>query len=177
MKKKPKILVIDDESHMRSMLNAVLTAKQYQVLQAASGTEALDLAVEHQPDLVLLDLLMPNMNGFQVCQSLREWYSGIIMVVSGREGEEDKLKAFKIGADDYILKPFSISELMARIEAHLRRAAQSAPSILPIITVGSLVIDITRRQVRRDGCELQLTPDRIRYPHAACSLCQLRGAQ
>ncbi len=159
MMKKTKILAIDDELAIRVSLRAILTAKGFDVTLAASGAEGLSLAVDIQPDLVLLDLNMPEMNGLQVCQSLRDWFRGLIIVVSANEGEADKIAALKMGADDYVTKPFSIGELLARIEAHVRRVTTlAAASLSPLIHAGALSIDISRHQVWLEGDEIKLTP-------------------
>src|SRR5438128_9882257 len=116
-----RVLVIDDEPQIRRALRAGLTGSGYEVHAAASGEEGLDLAALHPPDVVILDLAMPGLDGFEVCRQLREWSSTPIIVLSIREGEADKIRALDLGADDYLTKPFSMGELQARIRAVLRR--------------------------------------------------------
>jgi two-component system KDP operon response regulator KdpE len=151
-----KILVVDDEEQIRRALKSILSARKYNVLVASNGEEALDLAIDQAPDMVILDLSMAGMDGIEVCKELRTWFSGPIIVLSVRGGEVDKIAALDTGADDYVTKPFSAGELLARVRAQLRRAASPATPT-PVITVGSLEIDIPQRRVRRDGVEIELT--------------------
>ena len=154
----PCILVVDDEEQIRSALHTVLSARSYEVVLGADGKEALDLARQHQPDLVVLDLAMPEMNGLQVCKQLRTWTAIPILVLSVRGSEADKILALDLGADDFLTKPFATGELLARIRALLRRAGagQGAASD-PVIRVGPLAIDTVKRRVLRDDVELRLT--------------------
>jgi len=152
-----RILVIDDEEQIRRALKSLLTVRKYQVLLAENGQQGLELAAEHAPDLVILDLMMPGMSGLEVCRELRGWYAGAILILSVRGNETDKIAALDLGADDYLTKPFHTGELLARIRALLRRAVgPTAPS--PIIHVGDLEIDLARRLVARDGEPVSLTP-------------------
>ena len=116
------ILVIDDEEQIRRAVKSLLSARGYQVLLAINGEEGLNLAADHNPELVILDLTMPGMSGLEVCRELRAWYRGPILILSVRGGDTDKVTAFDLGADDYLTKPFSTAELLARIRALLRRA-------------------------------------------------------
>ncbi len=154
--KPARILVADDEELMRRLLTATLARHHYEVLVAATGNEALNSALEHDPDLVILDLLLPDMSGVDVCRKLREWRPVPILVVSGRDEETMKIKLLDLGADDYITKPFATGELLARIRALLRRST-GAPLSPVVISAGSLKIDIPRRRVFKDGQELHLT--------------------
>lgn len=152
-----KILVVDDEEQIRRAVKSILTARHYQVLLATQGDEALDLAAQHNPELIILDLTMPGMSGLEVCKALRGWYTGPILILSVRGSEADKVSALDLGADDYLTKPFSTGELLARIRALLRRAGmQDTPP--PMIRVGELEIDLARRLVTRAGEAVTLTP-------------------
>ena len=119
-----KILVVEDEATISRILSTVLTANGYQVLNAENGQQALSMASSHCPDLILLDLGLPGMDGIEVIRRLREWSGTPILVVSARDQEEEKVRAFDLGADDYITKPFGTSELLARIRAARRHANQ-----------------------------------------------------
>ncbi|OPZ87519.1 MAG: KDP operon transcriptional regulatory protein KdpE [bacterium ADurb.Bin429] len=151
------ILVVDDEVQIRRALHSLLTARRYGVLLAENGEQALELAADHTPDLVILDLSMPGMNGLEVCRELRAWYRGPILILSVRGGEQDKIAALDLGADDYLTKPFPTGELLARIRALLRRAAQHETPP-PVIHLGALEIDLARRLVTRTGQPVSLTP-------------------
>jgi len=151
-----KILAVDDEPQIRRALKSMLAARGYQVLLAENGEEALELAASSLPDLVILDLTMPGMNGMKVCRELRAWYKGPILILSVRGGDIDKVSALDLGADDYLTKPFSTPELLARIRALLRRAGMREPP--PVIQAGDLVIDIARHQVTRAGKHISMTP-------------------
>lgn len=154
--KPPKILIIDDEEQIRRALSSILSARKYEVKAAANGEEGLDLAVDFNPDLVILDMSMPGMDGLEVCQALRSWYTAPILVLSVKSGDADKIAALDMGADDYITKPFSAGELLARVRALFRRLSmQISPE--PVITVGDLEIDIAHRIVKRAGQEIDLT--------------------
>jgi len=154
--KSPRILVVDDEEQIRRALKSILTARKYDVILATNGDEAIDLAIDKPPDLVILDMAMPGLSGTEVCRELRNWYEGPILMLSVISSDAEKVAALDIGADDYITKPFSTSELLARIRALLRRsAARVTPP--PIIIAGDLEIDIAKRTVKRSGEEIELT--------------------
>lgn len=153
-----KVLVVDDEPQIRRALRAGLEQNGYQVLLAANGAEGLDAAALHLPDLVILDLAMPGMDGFEVCRQLREWTRIPVLVLSVREGEEDKIQALDLGADDYLTKPFSLGELLARLRALLRRAGAGEEPESPSFTAGDLFVDFAHRKVALAGAELHLTP-------------------
>lgn len=154
--KSPRILVVDDEEQIRRALKSILTARKYDVELATNGDEAIDLAIDNPPDLVILDMAMPGMAGTEVCRELRNWYEGPILMLSVISSDADKVAALDIGADDYLTKPFSTTELLARIRALLRRsAARVTPP--PVIQAGDLEIDIAKRTVKRSGEEIELT--------------------
>jgi two-component system KDP operon response regulator KdpE len=153
-----RALIVDDEPQIRRALRAGLEQNGYQVTVAPSGEEALDQAALHPPDVVVLDLAMPGMDGFEVCRQLREWSKAPILVLSVREGEEDKIRALDLGADDYLTKPFSLGELLARLRALLRRAGAAEEPEAPSFTAGELHVDLSRRRVTLAGADVHLTP-------------------
>jgi two-component system KDP operon response regulator KdpE len=153
-----KALVIDDEPQIRRALKAGLERNGYSVTTAASGEEGLDLAALERPEVVILDLAMPGIDGLEVCRQLRGWTQVPIIVLSVREGERDKIAALDLGADDYLTKPFSLEELLARLRAVLRRTGATAEPEPPSLTAGELNIDFVRRRVTLGGDELHLTP-------------------
>jgi len=145
-----KVLIADDDPQILRALRILLTARGYQVLTARSGAEALSVAVDQHPDLVMLDLGMPELNGIEVIEGLRGWTGVPILVVSGRTGSADKVDALDAGADDYVTKPFAADELLARIRALTRRQTTTADE--PVVTFGAVTVDLAARQVtRRDG--------------------------
>jgi two-component system KDP operon response regulator KdpE len=152
---KTRILVVDDERSIRRFLGASLSG-QYDVVQAADGEEALRAVVNERPDLLILDLGLPDIDGVEVTRRLREWTQIPIIVVSVREQESDKIAALDAGADDYLTKPFGAGELMARIRVALRRTTQ--PESQAVFTSEDLTIDLTNRKVSVDGNEISLTP-------------------
>jgi two-component system KDP operon response regulator KdpE len=155
-----RILVVEDEPQMQKFLRTSLTAEGYRVVEAGRGQEGLDLARTHNPDLMLLDLGLPDMDGTEVTKALREWTTKPILVISARGQEADKISALDAGADDYLTKPFGTGELMARIRVALRRTAragQERPD--PILTVGDLRLDLDKRQVFAASVEVHLTPN------------------
>ena len=152
-----RILVVDDEEQIRRALKSILSTRGYILEMAATAEEALLKAIDAPPDLVVLDLALPDRSGIEVCRELRTWMSAPILVLSVRANEADKIEALDEGADDYLTKPFSAGELLARIRALLRRAA-ALTSPPPVITSGDLEIDIARRRVTRAGEEIALTP-------------------
>ncbi|HYY78066.1 MAG TPA: response regulator transcription factor [Actinomycetes bacterium] len=154
---KGRVLVVDDEQSIRRAVGRALTARGYQVELATDGEQALTAAAAFQPDLVVLDLNLPALDGLSVCRQLRGWSSVPILVLSVREDEADKVAALDLGADDYLTKPFGIDELMARVRALLRRAgAQGAPRPVRFRS-GDLEIDLDERRVTRSGVEVRLT--------------------
>ena len=153
----PHILVIDDEPQILRALRTILTAKQFRVTTASRGGEGLTLAAAQPPDLVILDLSLPDMDGVVVCERLREWTQAPIIVLSVRDGERDKVTALDKGADDYLTKPFGIEELLARIRVALKHSAQTQGAPNPVISAGPITIDLARHVVTRDGEEVKLT--------------------
>jgi two-component system KDP operon response regulator KdpE len=151
----PCVLVVDDERSIRRFLQASLSS-QYRVIEAASGAEALTAVVSQQPELIILDLGLPDMDGVDVTRRLREWTQIPIIIVSVREQEAEKIRALDAGADDYLTKPFGAAELMARIRVALRRAPQPEADVA--FSSGDLVVDLARRLVSVDGVETYLTP-------------------
>ena len=151
-----RILVIDDEKQIRRMLKAALDGYGYDIAEAASGREGLNQAAIFHPDLILLDLGLPDLDGTEVIQRLREWTQTPIIILSVREQESDKIKALDAGADDYITKPFSMGELLARLRVALRHAAKTDDE--PILSFGELVVDLAHRNVTIKGEEVRLTP-------------------
>ena len=162
MKNQPHILVIDDEPQILRALKTILRERDFRVTTAGTGEEGLALAAAEPPDLVVLDLSMPKMDGIEVCARLREWTQLPILVLSVRGGERDKVAALDVGADDYLTKPFGIEELLARIRVGLRHAALAKGSPSVVISSGPIVIDLSTRQVTRDGIAVRLTPTEYR---------------
>ncbi len=151
-----RVLVVDDEKAIRRYLHAALNAQDYTVYEALGGKEALSMVAANRPDLIILDLGLPDMDGVEVTRQLREWSATPIIILSVREQESDKIAALDAGADDYLTKPFSTGELMARIRAALRHSTQSAAE--PVFETDDLQVDLTRRQVKVGGDEISLTP-------------------
>jgi two-component system KDP operon response regulator KdpE len=152
----PRILIIDDERAIRRFLRASLTAHGYTVFEAISGQEGLNAVITHRPDLIILDLGLPDMAGIKVLRQLREWTQIPIIILSVQEQEADKIAALDAGANDYLTKPFGIGELMARLRVALRHATQ--PTVQPVFTIGELSVDLARRLVTVANQEIQLTP-------------------
>ncbi|NUM43169.1 MAG: response regulator transcription factor [Anaerolineales bacterium] len=163
MTPQPHILVIDDEPQILRALRTILLAKHFRVTATGRGEEGLTLAATTLPDLVILDLGLPDVDGFTVCRRLREWTQIPIIVLSVREDERDKVRALDQGADDYLVKPFGIEELLARIRVALRHSAQSVEATKEVIvTAGDLVIDLGAHLVTRKGTEVKLTATEFR---------------
>ena len=151
-----RVLVVDDERAIRRYLRAALNAQGYFIIEASTGEEALRAAALERPDVVILDLGLPDLEGVEVTRRIREWSEVPIIILSVREQENDKVAALDAGADDYLTKPFGTGELMARIRAALRRL--SRPENEPIIQVKKLKIDLARRLVAVAETEVSLTP-------------------
>jgi two-component system KDP operon response regulator KdpE len=151
-----KVLVIEDEAPLRRALRIFLEAHDYEVALAASGREGLDLAAREHPDVVILDLGLPDMDGVGVATALRGWSTVPIVVLSARDTEPVKVAALDAGADDYVTKPFAMNEFLARLRAALRRAAPTEQE--RIITTADFEIDLGTKRIHRDGTELHLTP-------------------
>jgi len=151
-----KILVIDDEVEIRRLLKVGLTAHGYDFLEAANGKDGLVQAATLRPDIVILDMGLPDLEGLSVVSQIREWSQVPIIILSVRGQDQDKVKALDLGADDYLTKPFSMSELMARIRVALRHQGNIKDQ--PVIQVGELYADLSRRLVKVAGNEVHLTP-------------------
>jgi two-component system KDP operon response regulator KdpE len=154
----PLILVIDDEPQMRRFLRVSLSEHGYRVTEAVSGNEGLAQAAARNPDVILLDLGLPDHDGLEITQRLRAWAKAPIIVVSARGQEDDKIKALDAGADDYLTKPFGVGELLARIRVALRHANRAEPDGAPFV-LGELKVDLIRRQVWVGETEVHLTPN------------------
>jgi two-component system KDP operon response regulator KdpE len=153
------VLVIDDEPPIQRSLQNALDGLPYKLLEALSGKEGLIRASSHNPDLILLDLGLPDLDGLEVLRRLREWSSVPVIIVSARGQEQDKIKGLNSGADDYLTKPFSIGELLARMNACLRRSARAGKeSEEPVFSAGDLRVDLVRRLVFVREAEVKLTP-------------------
>jgi two-component system, OmpR family, KDP operon response regulator KdpE len=150
------ILMIDDEKQIRRMLHTVLTGHQYRVLEASTGMEGLQLAASEHPDIILLDLGLPDLDGVEVTKRLRDWCETPIIILSVREREQDKILALDAGADDYLTKPFGIGELLARIRVILRHYGNVKHA--PVFKTQGLEVDFAKRLVEVDGIEVPLTP-------------------
>ena len=161
-----KILVVEDEKNISGLIRAILTSNGYDVVTAASGAEAFSMISSHCPDLVVLDLGLPDMDGVELIRSVRSWTSLPIIVVSARSYERDKVQTLDLGADDYVTKPFSAAELLARIRVALRhtRTGLSDPSIANTgkFTAGDLTIDYDKHQVLIAGENCHLTQNEFR---------------
>lgn len=154
--KKNKILVVDDEPKIRMFIRANLEARGYEVIVAQDGREAVEKVSIELPDIIVLDVNMPHMDGIEACRRIREWTDIPIIVLSVRGDEKDKVSALDEGADDYITKPFGIEELLARIRVALRRSASSNPS-LPVFSASDLEVDLSKRLVLKKGVVIKLT--------------------
>jgi len=150
------ILVVDDEPQIRRTLRTALSGYGYEVLEAKNGQEAIEIVVRERPNVILLDVNMPDMTGFEVCRNIRRTFEGPIIMVTVRSAETDKIAALDSGADDYIVKPFAIGELLARIRATLRRSSPEEP--LQKIELPGLTIDFEKRVVELRGQRVHLTP-------------------
>jgi two-component system KDP operon response regulator KdpE len=153
----PHILVIDDEPQILRALRTILTEKQFKVTVANRGEEGLTLAATSLPDVIILDLGLPDMDGIEVCARLREWTECPIIVLSVRDREKDKVAALDKGADDYLTKPFGIEELLARIRVALRHSTRAKGSQTDIVKAGNLSIDLVWRVVKRNDEVVKLT--------------------
>jgi two-component system KDP operon response regulator KdpE len=150
------ILVVDDEPQIRRVLRVTLSSNGYEVIEAKDGEEAIATVIRDRPDLILLDVNMPGMSGFEVCSKIRLSFSGPIITVTVRNSEQDKILALDSGADDYVVKPFAVGELLARIRAAMRRSASDGP--LPKIETPELSVDLKQRIVDVRGNRVHLSP-------------------
>jgi two-component system KDP operon response regulator KdpE len=152
------ILIIDDETQIRHALAGALCTDSARVVEACTATEGINSAASDPPDLVVLDLGLPDRPGIEVCRELRRWSNAPIVILSARQGESDKIALLNAGADDYVTKPFSLGEFAARVQAQLRRARIAQPATASLIELDGLEIDVPARRVTRDGVEIRLTP-------------------
>jgi two-component system KDP operon response regulator KdpE len=151
-----RVLVVDDEAPIRRYLKAALSAQGLTVFEAGSGGEAINAVLSHRPDIIILDLGLPDIDGIEVTRRLREWSQTPIIILSVREAEQDKIAALDAGADDYLTKPFGTGELLARMRVALRKQPSAASE--PVFQSGGLTVDFSRRLVTANGGEVQLTP-------------------
>ena len=152
------LLIIDDEPQIRRAVRHAVERDVDRVLEAATGRDGLDLAAAERPDLVVLDLGLPDMSGSAVCQEIRGWSTAPVIVLSARHSDQEKVSLLDAGADDYVTKPFSTDELRARVRAQLRRATLAPREDVEPVALDGLVIDLARRTVTRDGAPVHLTP-------------------
>jgi two-component system KDP operon response regulator KdpE len=155
-----RVLVVEDDPNIVDLIRANLAVRGFDTVVSTDGARALQLLETEQPDIVLLDLMLPQADGFELCRQIRERSPVGVIVVSARGGERDKVSALNVGADDYMTKPFSIEELLARIAATLRRTRVTTPAeeAPDVVVAGAVVIDLARQQVSRDGQDVHLTP-------------------
>ncbi len=155
----PVVLIVEDEPQMRRFLRTALGAQGFRPVEAETARDALITATTHNPELILLDIGLPDGNGIDLTRRLREWSRVPIIVISARGKEDDKVTALDAGADDYLTKPFGVNELLARIRVALRHALSSAAGpVEPVLEIGPLRLDLTRREVLVSGVEIHLTP-------------------
>jgi DNA-binding response OmpR family regulator len=152
-----KILVVDDTRNVQMMLSDFLSGQEYEVLTASDGIEAIELARSARPDLILLDIMMPNMDGYQFISNLRRESSTPVIMITAKVQEADIIRGFDLGVDDYITKPFRLRELLVRIRAVLRRAAPREGSE-PVLTIGDVTLDSKKHEVKQGGRLVDLTP-------------------
>lgn len=158
---KTLILIVEDEAGISNFISAILTSNQYQILKTGKGNEAISMVASHSPDLILLDLGLPDIDGIEVLKAIREWSEVPIIVVSARGHEREKVEALDLGADDYITKPFGTSELLARIRSAIRRNKKTLEKDdhgIKKFSVGELEIDFEKRKVLVKGMEVHFTP-------------------
>ncbi|WP_158167551.1 response regulator [Mycolicibacterium smegmatis] len=154
---KTRVLVIDDEPQILRALRINLSVRGYEVRTAASGAEALHSAADHRPDVIVLDLGLPDMSGIEVLHGVRGWLSAPVIVLSARTDSSDKVEALDAGADDYVTKPFGMDEFLARLRAAARRAAVPETD-QPVIETTSFTVDLAAKKVIKNGAEVHLTP-------------------
>lgn len=159
-----RILVVDDEPRFVRLVEANLTTEGFEVLKAKNGQQAVDLAVTEKPDLILLDVMMPEMDGFQTCERIREFSTVPIIMLTAKGEEEQRVRGLNLGADDYIVKPFSATEMLARVRAVLRRAQRGTPPEFAetVFSRGDLQIDFARAEVRLGGQPVSLSATEYR---------------
>ncbi len=153
-----RVLVIDDEPQILRALRINLSVRGYEVTTAATGAEALRAAAEHRPEVVILDLGLPDISGIEVLAGLRGWLTVPVIVLSARTDSSDKVEALDAGADDYVTKPFGMDEFLARLRAAVRRASSTTEDDQPVIETSSFTVDLAAKKVTRSGVEVHLTP-------------------
>ncbi len=153
---KTRVLIVDDENAIRRFLRTSLSAQGYEIYEVATGEDAILQAVNVQPDVIILDMGLPGINGIEVTRRIREWSQTPILILSVQDQDTDKIAALDAGADDYLTKPFSVGELKARLRVALRHAQKEEAE--PVFKTGALRVDLALRLVTRDGEEVQLTP-------------------
>jgi two-component system, OmpR family, KDP operon response regulator KdpE len=161
MNNRPVIMIVEDDEGISNFISAILMSNEYNVIKTVKGREAVSMAASHCPDLILLDLGLPDMDGIEVLKTIRQWTGIPVIVVSARGHEREKVQALDMGADDYITKPFGTSELLARIRTAMRHSQSNiigSPSETGKISVGELEIDYTKRLVSVEDKEVHLTP-------------------
>jgi len=159
---KIQILVVDDEPRYLKLVRYNLEAAGYEVITVANGEEALSLVTGKSPDLIILDIRLPGIDGYEVCTRIREFSSVPIIMLTAKGEEREKVQGLRLGADDYITKPFGAEELMARVETVLRRGRMADVTALPVLTIGELSIDFAQRKVKIEGQEVSLSPTEYR---------------
>jgi len=155
---KVKVLVIDDEPQILRALRINLSVRGYEVITAATGAAALKAAAETRPDVIVLDLGLPDMSGIEVLEGLRGWLTAPVIVLSARTDSSDKVQALDAGADDYVTKPFGMDEFLARLRAAVRRGSVAADTDQPVIETASFTVDLSAKKVTRNGVDIHLTP-------------------
>ncbi|WP_426512883.1 response regulator [Dactylosporangium sp. McL0621] len=152
------VLIVDDDRQLLRALRVNLTARGYKVLLAPDGRSGLAMAGQHRPDLVIVDLGLPDLDGIDVVTGIRGWSGVPIVVLSARHAEQAKVNALDAGADDYVTKPFGIDELLARVRAALRRGAPVVDADEPVVRTDAFTVDLAAKRVQRDGAPVRLTP-------------------
>jgi two-component system KDP operon response regulator KdpE len=157
---KTRALLVEDDPNIVDLIRSNLSVRGFDTIVSTDGLDALEILDTEEPDIVLLDLMLPEVDGFELCRRIRERSSVAVIVVSARGGERDKVTALNVGADDYMTKPFSVEELLARITANLRRTRAGAADEpgSTVVTVGDVTIDLSRQHVSKDGQTVHLTP-------------------
>lgn len=157
-----RVLIVDDEPRYVKLLRYNLESTGYEVIEASTGMEAVSLVALKKPDMIILDLRLPDLDGYEVCRRIREFSWVPIIMLTARGEERDKVEGLRLGADDYVTKPFSAEELLARVEAVLRRSHLPSMEAQPVVKVGNLVIDLPHSRVEKEGKEVNLTPTELR---------------
>ncbi len=160
--RKIQILVVDDEPRYLKLVRYNLEVAGYEVITAANGEEALSLVAAKSPDLIILDIRLPGIDGYEVCTRIREFSSTPIIMLTAKGEEQEKVHGLRLGADDYVTKPFGAEELMARVETVLRRGRMAEVTPFPVLTIGELAIDFVQRKVTIEGEEVNLSPTEYR---------------